>query len=146
MALPPLLPNPIRWPVLKFGGSDWLASYRPSLGRRTNLTLASFFIAGRDWLASYRPSFDRRTFFTLASFFHSSFDRCRSRVGLAVSACLDRGVAERRRLCRCRKAIWLYASRPIVAARYTTTNSACHSDCTSVHRASNVFGIGAAAR
>ena len=48
---------------------DRLASYRPSIGRRTSLTLANFFIAARDQLASYRPAIDRRAFLTLANFF-----------------------------------------------------------------------------
>jgi hypothetical protein len=48
---------------------DRLASYRPSIGRRTFLTLANFFIAARDQLASYRPAIGRRTFLTLANFF-----------------------------------------------------------------------------
>lgn len=43
--------------------------YKPSIGRRTFLTLANFFIAARDQLASYRPSIGRRTFLTLANFF-----------------------------------------------------------------------------
>jgi lipoprotein-anchoring transpeptidase ErfK/SrfK len=48
---------------------DRLASYRPSIGRRTSLALANFFVAARDQLASYRPAIDRRTFLTLANFF-----------------------------------------------------------------------------
>jgi hypothetical protein len=137
---------------------DQLASYRPSIGRRTFLTLANFFIAARDQLASYRPSIGRRTFLTLANFFvaardqlasyrpsidrlniphsgyfHSDSDRCRSHVCLAVSACLDREVAERRR--RCRRAIRRYACRSAAAAKFVTATSACHSDCTSAHRA-----------
>jgi hypothetical protein len=54
--------------------SDWLASYRPSSGRQTYLTLANFFIAAHDWLARYRSSFARRTFPTLANFFIAARD------------------------------------------------------------------------
>ena len=55
-------------PSIRVSPRDQLASYRPSIGRRTFLTLANFFIAARDRLASYRPSIDRRTFLTLAIF------------------------------------------------------------------------------
>lgn len=58
---------------------DWLASYsRPSFGR-LSATLTSFFIAGRDWLASHRSSFDRQTFPTLAGFFIAAL------IGVAVA-------------------------------------------------------------
>ena len=55
-------------PSIRVSPRDQLASYRPSIGRRTFLTLANFFIVARDQLASYRPSIDRRTFLTLAIF------------------------------------------------------------------------------
>ena len=55
-------------PSIRVSPRDQLASYRPSIGRRTFLTLANFFIAARDRLASYRPSIDRRTSLTLAIF------------------------------------------------------------------------------
>ena len=55
-------------PSIRVSPRDQLASYRPSIGRRTFLTLANFFIAARDRLASYRPSIDRRTSLTLANF------------------------------------------------------------------------------
>ena len=58
---------------------DWLASYRPSFGRRTSATLANFFIAARDQLASYRPPFGRRTSLTLANFFIGAL------IGVAVA-------------------------------------------------------------
>ena len=57
---------------------DRLASYRPSIGRRTSLTLANFFIAARDRLASYRPSIGRRTSLTLANFFIAARDQLAS--------------------------------------------------------------------
>ena len=56
-------------PSIRVSPRDRLASYRPSIGRRTSLTLANFFIAARDQLASYRPAIDRRAFLTLANFF-----------------------------------------------------------------------------
>ena len=56
-------------PSIRVSPRDQLASYRPSIGRRTFLTLANFFIAARDQLASYRPAIGRRTFLTLANFF-----------------------------------------------------------------------------
>jgi lipoprotein-anchoring transpeptidase ErfK/SrfK len=56
-------------PSIRVSPRDQLASYRPSIGRRTFLTLANFFIAARDQLASYRPAIDRRAFLTLANFF-----------------------------------------------------------------------------
>src|SRR5262249_15496232 len=45
----------------------WRSPNPPGISRR--LLVSSFFIAARDWLASYRPSFGRRTSATLASFF-----------------------------------------------------------------------------
>ena len=56
-------------PSIRVSPRDQLASYRPSIGRRTFLTLTNFFIAARDQLASYRPAIDRRAFLTLANFF-----------------------------------------------------------------------------
>jgi lipoprotein-anchoring transpeptidase ErfK/SrfK len=56
-------------PSIRVSHRDQLASYRPSIGRRTFLTLTNFFIAARDQLASYRPAIDRRAFLTLANFF-----------------------------------------------------------------------------
>lgn len=52
--------------------------YKPSIGRRTFLTLANFFIAARDQLASYRPSIGRRTFPTLANVFIAARDQLAS--------------------------------------------------------------------
>jgi hypothetical protein len=73
---------------------DWLASHRPSFGR-PSAALANLFLAASDWLASYRRSFGRPTSATLASsFFIAASDRCRICVCLAISACLDRDVAE----------------------------------------------------
>ena len=46
-----------------------LVSYRPLFGGRAFLALPNFFMVARDQLASYRPSFGRRTSATLASFF-----------------------------------------------------------------------------
>ena len=51
---------------------DLLASYRPSFGRRTNLSLVGFFTAARDRLASFRPSFDRPS--ALTGFFIAARD------------------------------------------------------------------------
>ena len=65
-------------PSIRVSPRDQLASYRPSIGRRTFLTLTNFFIAARDRLASYRPSIDRRTFLTLANFFIAARDRLAS--------------------------------------------------------------------
>ena len=65
-------------PSIRVSPRDRLASYRPSIDRRTFLTLANFFIAARDRLASYRPSIDRRTFLTLANFFIAARDRLAS--------------------------------------------------------------------
>jgi lipoprotein-anchoring transpeptidase ErfK/SrfK len=68
---------------------DWLASYRPSVGRladfftatrdrlashrpsfgRSSAALTNLFIAARDWLASHRSSFGGRRSAILASFF-----------------------------------------------------------------------------
>src|SRR5262249_57679022 len=47
--------------------TEW-ASHGPSLGR-SSADLANLFIAARDWLASHRPSFGRRRSAILASFF-----------------------------------------------------------------------------
>jgi hypothetical protein len=108
---------------------DWLASRRPSFGKPSP-TLANFFVAARDQLASYRPSIDRRTFLTLTIFIATL-------IGVAATfvwqSRLDHEVAERRR--RCRKAIRRYACRSGAAAKFATATSACHSDCTSAHRA-----------
>ena len=65
-------------PSIRVSPRDQLASYRPSIGRRTFLTLTNFFIAARDRLASYRPAIDRRTFLTLANFFIAARDRLAS--------------------------------------------------------------------
>jgi lipoprotein-anchoring transpeptidase ErfK/SrfK len=65
-------------PSIRVSARDQLASYRPSIGRRTFLTLANFFIAARDQLASYRPSIGRRTFLTLANFFIAARDQLAS--------------------------------------------------------------------
>jgi lipoprotein-anchoring transpeptidase ErfK/SrfK len=65
-------------PSIRVSRRDQLASYRPSIGKRTFLTLANFFVAARDQLASYRPSIDRRTFLTLASFFIAARDQLTS--------------------------------------------------------------------
>ena len=65
-------------PSIRVSPRDQLASYRPSIGRRTFLTLANFFIAARDQLASYRPSIGRRTFLTLANFFIVARDQLAS--------------------------------------------------------------------
>ena len=65
-------------PSIRVSPRDRLASYRPSIDRRTFLTLANFFIAARDRLASYRPSVDRRAFLTLANFFAAARDRLAS--------------------------------------------------------------------
>jgi lipoprotein-anchoring transpeptidase ErfK/SrfK len=65
-------------PSIRVSPRDQLASYRPSIGRRTFLTLANFFIAARDQLASYRPSIGRRTFLTLANFFVAARDQLAS--------------------------------------------------------------------
>ena len=54
-------------PSIRVSPRDQLASYRPSIDRRTFFTLANFFIVARDRLASYRPSIGRRTSLTLAS-------------------------------------------------------------------------------
>jgi hypothetical protein len=65
-------------PSIRVSPRDQLASYRPSIGRRTFLTLANFFIAARDRLASYRPAIGRRTSLTLANFFVAARDRLAS--------------------------------------------------------------------
>jgi hypothetical protein len=65
-------------PSIRVSARDQLASYRPSIGRRTFLTLANFFVAARDQLASYRPSIGRRTFLTLANFFMAARDQLAS--------------------------------------------------------------------
>jgi hypothetical protein len=62
-------------PSIRVSPRDQLASYRPSIGRRTFLTLANFFIAARNRLASYTPSFGRRTSLTLANFFIAARNR-----------------------------------------------------------------------
>lgn len=62
-------------PSIRVSPRDQFASYRPSIGRRTFLTLANFFIAARDRLASYRPSIGRQTFLTLANFFIAARDQ-----------------------------------------------------------------------
>jgi hypothetical protein len=66
-------------PSIRVSPRDQLASYTPSFGRRTSLTLANFFIAARDQLASYGPSIGRRTFLTLANFFIAARDQLASR-------------------------------------------------------------------
>jgi hypothetical protein len=65
-------------PSIRVSARDQLASYRPSIGRRTFLTLANFFVAARDQLASYRPSIGRRTFLNLANFFMAARDQLAS--------------------------------------------------------------------
>ena len=74
-------------PSIRVSPRDQLASYRPSIDRRTFLTLANFFIAARDRLASYRPSIrlasygpaiGRRTSLTLANFFIAARDQLAS--------------------------------------------------------------------
>ena len=86
-------------PSIRVSPRDQLASYRPSIGRRTFLTLTNFFIAARDRLASYRPSIDRRTFLTLANFF----------------------IAARDRLASYRPSIWLASYGPAIGRRTSLT-------------------------
>jgi hypothetical protein len=62
-------------PSIRVSPRDQFASDRPSISRRTFLTLASFFIAARDQLVSYRLPFGRRTFLALASFFIAARDQ-----------------------------------------------------------------------
>jgi hypothetical protein len=65
-------------PSIRVSPHDQLASFAPSFGRRTSLTLANFFIAARDRLASFTPSFGRRTSHTLANFFIAARNRLAS--------------------------------------------------------------------
>src|SRR5262245_18007830 len=60
-------------PSIRVSLHDHLASDSPSFGR-LSATLTSFFMAARDWLASYRPSFGRRTSAALANFFITARD------------------------------------------------------------------------
>lgn len=62
-------------PSLRVSPRDQFASGRPSISRRTFLTLANFFIAARDQLVSYRLPFGRRTFLALANFFMAARDQ-----------------------------------------------------------------------
>ena len=55
-------------PSIRVSPHEHLASYTPSFGKRTSLTLANFFIAARNRLAIYTPSFGKRTSLTLAIF------------------------------------------------------------------------------
>ena len=65
-------------PSIRVSPRDQLASYRPSIGSGTFLTLANFFIAARDQLASFTPSIGSRTFLTLANFFIAARDQLAS--------------------------------------------------------------------
>ena len=65
-------------PSIRVSPRDQFASYEPSIGRRTFLTLANFFAAARDQFASYEQSIGRRTFLTLANFFAAARDRLAS--------------------------------------------------------------------
>jgi hypothetical protein len=65
-------------PSIHISPRDQFASDRPSISRRTFLTLANFFISARDQLVSYRRLFGRRTFLALLNFFMAARDQLAS--------------------------------------------------------------------
>ena len=65
-------------PSIRVSPRDQFASDRPSISRRTFLTLANFFIAVRNHLVSYRPLFGRRAFLALPNFFMVARDQLAS--------------------------------------------------------------------